>query len=151
MAAVHPEEHDERTDLVTSARTLGELPAIVDDLVAVTSPAVPVALDRRADAEHRYRRSRQQALISFLTPTLICWIIWVSVLTGGGTAFPWPAFVMIGTGTRWFQLAISKEDSILAIERDIEKKERRRLAAERRKELGGSPPTDGGSPPPTTS
>ncbi len=30
----------------------------------------------RAEAEHRYRQQRQNALVGFLTPTLICWVIW---------------------------------------------------------------------------
>ena len=135
-----PEELDERTDEVTKARTLGQLPSIIDDLVLTTSTRVPVVADRRAEAERSYRHQRQQALYSFLTPTLICWVIWASLLfAGGGTPFPWPAFVTIGTGMRYFQLMTSKEDSITSIEHDLEKKERKRLEEQRRKELGQAP------------
>lgn len=130
-----PAELDERSDQVARAKTLGELPALLDDLVAPTSTQ-PLALrDTRAEAERRYRQQRQQALYSFLTPTLICWIIYVSVLLGGGgTWFPWPIFVTIGTGMRFFQLTTSKEDSIVSIERDLEKKERKRLEEKQRTE-----------------
>ena len=38
-----PEELDERTDRVAGARTLGELPAVIDDLVAPSGSTTPVA------------------------------------------------------------------------------------------------------------
>ena len=49
-------------------------------------------------------------------------------------------FVTIGTGMRYVAAATNREDTILAIERDLEKKERKRLEAQQRKELGGGPP-----------
>jgi hypothetical protein len=129
------EELDERTDQVVKARTLGELPTVIDDLVAPEATRSPVVRGNRAEAERRYRQQRQQALYSFLTPTLICWIIWISlIVTGDGTHFPWPAFVTIGTGMRYFQLATNKEDTILALQHDLEEKERRRLEALERKQ-----------------
>jgi hypothetical protein len=137
-----PAELDERSDHVVQAKTLGELPPILDDLVAPSGLNLPTGRDKRAEAEYRYRRQRRQALQSFLTPTLICWIIWIALLAkGGGVWFPWPAFVTIGTGMRYFQLATSKEDTILSIEREMEKKERKKLAALREKENKTLPPS----------
>jgi hypothetical protein len=139
-----PEELDERSDQVVRAKTLGELPAVIDDLVAPTSLGTPAVPDRRTEAERRYRQQRQQALYSFLTPTLICWVIWISlVVSDKGTLFPWPAFVTIGTGMRFFQLATSKEDTIQSIERDLEKKERKRLAQKQPEQDKALPPGDG--------
>ena len=140
-----PDELDERSDRVAQAKTLGELPPIMDDLVATGS--APVVRDKRTEAEERYRQSRQHALFRFLTPTLICWAIWIgALLSSSGTPFPWPLFVMIGTGMRYLQLATAREDSIRSIERDLEKRERKRLEA-KPLEL---PPTEaddpGGSP-----
>lgn len=138
-----PEELDERSDRVADARTLGELPSVIDDLVAPTGAATQVVPDKRAEAERLYRQQRQQAFFGFLTPTLICWVIWIYLLMADrGTGFPWPAFVTIGTGMRLFQLVTSKEDTILSIERDLEKKERKRLEAKRDKELGHRPVDD---------
>src|ERR1700712_4109681 len=117
-----PEELDERTDRVTTSRPLGDLPSIIDDLVAAT-PALRPRGDLRAEAEHRYRQHRQNALFGFLTPTLICWAIWAVA----GAGFPWPIFVTIVTGLKVVQLAPTRQDSITAIERDLEKKERKRL------------------------
>lgn len=144
---ISPAELDERSDQVARAKTLGELPAVIDDLVAPTSALSPVIRDKRAEAERRYRQQRQQALYSFLTPTLICWVIYVSLLIGGGgTPFPWPVFVTIGTGMRFFQLATSKEDSIVSIERDLEKKERKALESRERKALEADHREDQGEP-----
>jgi len=120
-----PEELDERTDLVTRSRTLGELPAIIDDLVA-TTPALTPHGGHRAEAEHRYRQQRQNAFWGFLTPTMICWAIWAATMFG---EFPWPIFVTIASGAKFIQLVTTPSDSIAAIERDLEKKERKRLQA----------------------
>jgi hypothetical protein len=137
-----PEELDERSDRVANARTLGELPAVIDDLVAPSGATSPVVRDKRAEAERRYLRQRQEALWTFLTPTLICWVIWSATMFGG---FPWPLFVMIGTGLNFVRLATSRESTIQSIEHDLEKKERRRLEAKRSKEakeLGQKPVDD---------
>lgn len=139
-----PEELDERTDRVARVRTLGELPAVIDDLVAPTSLRTPAVPDRRTEAERRYRQQRQQALLAFLTPTLICWVVWAATMFGG---FAWPVFVMIGTGIRFFQLSVTKEDAILSIERDLEKKERKRLAQKQPRQDKALPPGDGSEGP----
>ena len=120
-----PEELDERSDLVTSSRTLGDLPPIIDDLVATTPTLTPHG-GLRAEAEHRYRQQRQNAFWGFLTPTMICWAIWAATMFGG---FPWPIFVTIASGAKFLQLVTTPSDSIAAIERDLEKKERKRLQA----------------------
>jgi uncharacterized protein DUF1707 len=118
-----PEELDERSDRVARSRTLGDLPPLIDDLVAMT-PALPPHGGLRDEAAHRYRRQRQNALWGFLTPTLICWAIWAATMPGG---FPWPLFVTIASGAKFLQLLTTPRDSIAAIERDLEKKERKRL------------------------
>jgi hypothetical protein len=122
-----PEELDERTDAVAKSKTLGELPAIMDDLVSTSAAPVASRLDIRAEAERRYRHQRQQALGGFLTPTLICWAIYLFSTSGGHFGFPWPIFVTIVSGIRLMQLLTTREDTILSIQRDLEKKERKRL------------------------
>jgi uncharacterized protein DUF1707 len=135
-----PEELDERTDRVAGARTLGELPAVIDDLVAPTgATTTPVVRDKRAEAERRYRRQRQEAVLAFLTPTLICWVIWAATMFGG---YPWPLWVMLGTGINVLRVAVSRESTIQSIEHDLEKKERKRLEAQRAQELGRRPADD---------
>jgi hypothetical protein len=131
-----PIELDERSDQVAQSKTLGELPAIIDDLVASSSVALSAGGSLRAQAEHRYRTQRTQALWGFLTPTLICWAIYIGVMGGG---FPWPIFVTIASGARFMQLLTNREDTIISIERDLEKKERKRIEQQRRRQIKGSP------------
>jgi hypothetical protein len=127
-----PEELDERSDQVVQSRTLGDLPAIIDDLVAATAAVVTRPGGFRTEAEHRYRGQRQNALVGFITPTLICWVIWLAI--GGG--FPWPAIVMAASGVKFLQVALTKEDTTASIERDLEKKERKRIEAQRKETEG---------------
>ncbi len=133
-----PAELDERSDLVLQAKTLGELPPILDDLVAPSGLTLPAGRDNRAEAERRYRSQRQQALFNFLGPSLVCWIIWAAVMFGG---FPWPAFVMLGTGLSYLRLATNREDNIASIQKEMEKKERKKLQAQREKENKTLPPS----------
>jgi hypothetical protein len=124
-------EFDERAGQVTASRTLADLPPIVADLVAIAEPSGPATLrpaELRAEAERRYERERRQALFSFATPTLICWVIWAWVLlAGNGTPFPWPVFVTIGTGAHLFRLVTDREDQVRAIQRRLEKRQAREL------------------------
>jgi hypothetical protein len=125
------EELDERADQVAAARTLGELPPLVKDLVAVSAPSrlAMTSADRHAAAELKYRRMRQQAFGAFLTPTLICWAIWAATTHG----FPWPLFVMIVTGIRWLRLVTSHQDTVASLEQSLEKRERRRIEQQERR------------------
>jgi hypothetical protein len=125
-----PEELDQRTDQVSSIKTLGELPAVIDDLVLPEDsvPAsVQVAGSHRAEAERRYRRLRLVTLLVFLLPTLICWVVWVSVLLGGaGTTFPWPIFPTLGTSVPLVLVLASRKDLIAGSEHRLERREIRR-------------------------
>lgn len=114
------EEFDERSSDVAAARTLGDLPAIVDDLTA-TAPAVRPT-DLRAEAVRRYKADRRESL-TYLGPAVICWVIWAWVLaTGHGTPFPWPIFVTMGTAMPALRLWLNPEDHIASRQRKLEKK-----------------------------
>jgi hypothetical protein len=121
------EELDERSDRVNSARTLGDLPPVLADLVPPTG-LVPVATgsspDVRSQAVARWERSRREALMTFLTPTLICWAIWAATMFG---SFPWPIFVMIGTGMGLVSTMVRKQDMIESNERRILKRQQKEL------------------------
>ena len=134
------DELDERTEAVTGAKTLGQLAPLLRDLVpaagaapAVSTHAVPG--DLHAEAERRYRQQRRQALLAFLTPTLICWVVWFLVLVGAsGPEFPWPVFVTLGTGVRYGQLVVGRRDAVAGIEQRLVRREARRLEARQRRE-----------------
>lgn len=125
------EELDERSDALAATKTLGELPPLVADLVsahgAAARPAVP---SMRAQAEARYVQRRNAALLSFLVPTLVCWVIWAATMPGG---FPWPLFVMLGTGLGGIRSLVGREAQVQEIERVLVDREERREHQRRRR------------------
>jgi hypothetical protein len=136
------EEHDERLEATTATRTLGELPALIDDLVPVApvttgsedlARATPDVLHRRA--VQRWEAQRRQALSGFLIPTLVCWVVWAST----GMHFPWPLFVMLGTAMNIARVILHRQD--------IVEEEERRLHKKQRKALSGPPPPPSGAAP----
>ena len=116
-------EFDERTDAVARARTLGELPPLVSDLLGVRgSLAVPTSIPERAVAA--YQRARREALWGFLSASLICWVIWAA--TSGPGGFPWPLFVMLGTGLNAGRVVVMRKDMVAEEVRKLERKEAKR-------------------------
>ena len=116
------EELDERTAVVSGAKTYAELLPPIRDLTtdavpARFTPAPPVDLQR--SAEIYYSRERREALFGFLVPNLICWAIWF--LTGHDY-FPWPIFVTIPTGLNLLRVLASRQEMV---EKRIEKLQRR--------------------------
>lgn len=105
------EEHEERVGTLLEARTLGELPALVDDLV-VAEPAadepganLPETLRFREQGAAAYRKELQEAVATFLMVSLITWGIWM--FTSAPDGHPWPIYPMlflivnlVGTGVR---------------------------------------------------
>jgi hypothetical protein len=118
------EEFDERTDAVAGARTLGELPALVGDLVLVSpggSPLPTAELQERAAAA--YRKRRAEAAWGFLSASLICWVIWLA--TTGIHSFPWPLFVMLGTGLNVGRVVVLRRDLLAEELRRLQRKQAR--------------------------
>ncbi len=126
------EEYDERAAAVQSTKTLGELLRYLRDLApdsgaAGLVAATPAMIQRRA--EQAYLRIRQRALSSFLIPSMICWVIWATTLDADGyeLRFPWPIFVMLGTGVRLMSVIINRGEILAEQQRRMEKQERRRI------------------------
>ena len=131
-----PVEYDERADVVTAAKTLGELPGVLDDLVPMTGP-VPygAALDTRSVEElavAKWEKSRRDAFMGFLIPTLICWVVWGLTNFGG---FPWPVFPMIGTAIPLLGTVVQRKDIIESNKRRIVRRQERELRRQQRKQL----------------
>ncbi len=133
------EEFDERSEAVLGARTLGELPSLVADLVPVSGTparstvpvADPAALQARAVAA--YRSDLREAAWGFVSASLICWVIWG--VTSGGAAFPWPVFVMLGTGLHALRLLVMRADQVEEHRKRLERKDRKALEKQQRREL----------------
>lgn len=142
------DEFEERADATHDARTLGDLPPLLADLapdlapVAQTSSAsaTPDAVQRRA--VEKWEAQRREALFGFLVPSLICWAIWAAVMFGG---FPWPIFVMLGTGLNLVGTQVRRNDIIASEVRRLERraaKERAKLL--KQKEQAGHPEIEAG-------
>ena len=127
------EEYDERADVAGRARTLGELPPIVADLVWQAAPradslAWASAEELRERALRAYEASRREAFSSLVTVSAVVSVIWF--VTGGG--FYWPVFVILAVGANLLRVLLHK--------RDIVDKEQRRL--ERRQSKSLEPPAE---------
>jgi hypothetical protein len=131
-------EYDDRADAVHTAKTLGELPGVLEDLVPSTA-LVPLAgtggLETRSLEEQavaRWERSRGEAFMGWLIPSLICWVIWLVVMPGG---FLWPVFPTIGTAIPLVSVLVQRKEMIEANKRRIVRKHEKELRRQQRKQL----------------
>jgi hypothetical protein len=129
------EEYDERAATVMSARTLGELPPLVSDLVPdrpLLPAQIPLAAASSAEllkrAEEHWRDERRNAFFGFLGPTLICWTIWALTMFG---EFPWPAIVMAATFLNVVRVAANRREIVASELRRLEKRRARELEKKR--------------------
>ena len=123
---IDAEELDDRTTRLQAARTLGELPAFLDDLVPPTPSTAalePVAIEQRA--VEKWRRERREALWGLVSVSAIVWTIWV--VTSGVGSFPWPAFVTLAALLNLGRTQVQRGDIIADERRRLEKKERKAL------------------------
>jgi hypothetical protein len=111
------EEYDDRQTILYGSRTLGELPALVADLVPPDgSPAAPALLasaDLRTRGARKWRRDVEESLASFLVPSAICTVIWIAFTSG---AFFWPIFPMLFLGLNLVKTVVQRES---IIEREV--------------------------------
>ena len=111
------EEYDDRLNTLYASRTLGDMPALVTDLVPPDGPATaPAALqsaDLRTRGARKWRKDVEESFAAFLVPTVICTVIWIAV-TGRG--FFWPAFPMLFLGLNLIKTVVQRES---VIEREV--------------------------------
>jgi Domain of unknown function (DUF1707) len=137
---LNQDEYDERLNTLFASRTLGELPAMVSDLVPAGSPpaakpAVLAPADLRARGVRKWRKDVEEAFAGFLIPTIICTVLWIAI-TGGG--FFWPAFPMLVFGINLLRTLVQRES---VIDREV-----RRLEEKAAKDAAKGLPS-GGDPP----
>jgi hypothetical protein len=136
-------EYDERADAVHGAKTLGELPGVLDDLVPSTA-IEPFrsygALGTRSveeEAVAKWEKSRRDAFMGFLIPTLICWVVWL--VTSGPDSFIWPVFPTIGTAIPLIHTIVQKKDIVESNRRRIVRRQEKELRRQQRKQLPPGP------------
>lgn len=136
------DEFDERIESTAQSRTLGELVPVIDDLVALnprpSPPGASLALasedQLRQEAVEQYGSSRRQALVGWLMPTLITFAIWFATgFDDGGwhANFPWPIFVMLGTGANLIRVLVQKPDMVKDNYQELLAKQQKAIRGER--------------------
>jgi hypothetical protein len=126
------DEYDERATVAATAKTLGDLPPLLADLVPITPVRPGTELDAttsdalQARALRHWERQRTEAINGFLFIAVVTWVIWLA--TSGPTGFPWPVFPTLFVGLRIPQVLLNK--------RDIVDRERAKLERKRRQERG---------------
>lgn len=141
------QEHEERSTAATTARTLGDLPPLVADLVPLRTPLARPArspdsligvpqqvLVARAEAD--WRRRRRDAAAVFLLASLVTWLIWFAT---GADGFVWPAIVSAVTLINAAGVAFTREDIVARQVRRLERRQVRQQRLERLVELRERP------------
>lgn len=110
-----PTEHDQRQSAALTVTTLGEIPALVDGLVAGPSGTAVI----HAKAVQMHRESLQETLAVLVVPSTICWVIW---LITDREWFPWPLWVMLGTSLPFLLTVVGSRGAIRNNERKLTRK-----------------------------
>lgn len=134
------DEYDERCGRATSTRSLGELKALLDDLVApvpATRRSLAHASQRDLEelAHKAWRTRRREASFSFVGASLVSTMIWFATCFGDGGFEPyffWPGFIIAFSLLHLVRVASSRGE--------IVDSEMRRLEKQRSKELRGRRP-----------
>ena len=131
------EEYDERAGSTAAAKTLGELPALIVDLVPL-SPARPLSdlalmstEELHARAVQKFEADRRDALGTVLVPSLVCWTVWyfASFRHNADPGFPWPVVVTLVTVLRLLKVITNQRDIVAREQARLERKQRKALEA----------------------
>ncbi|MGH3425682.1 MAG: DUF1707 SHOCT-like domain-containing protein [Nocardioidaceae bacterium] len=126
------EEFDARAGAVSAAKLLGDLPPLVEDLVArdgaAEAPVVSSPADLREQATQAWRRDLRNAVGGWAGPSVITTGVWGALaVSTQDPSFFWPVFVILGTGINVARTVFSKQEII--------ERKREKLAHRQRKEI----------------
>ncbi len=139
---IDADEFDERTSGVQDARTLGELPPFLTDLVpAADAPptlahtALPPLTPERVESEAvaRWEKSRREALTMWVFVSVVCWVIYLATSLGSGLYHPWPIYPMVGTSLPLIGTTLQRKDMIEQNKRRIVAKHEKAVAKAQKK------------------
>jgi hypothetical protein len=135
------DEYDERTTATLQARTLGELPPLVTDLVPdrpLLPATVPLSAASSSEiqqrAQEKWHKERREAFGGFLFPTVICWVIWLAV---GADGFLWPLIPMAVTFLNFLRVAANRTEIVESEVKRLERKRTREIEARNKKKQTG--------------
>jgi uncharacterized membrane protein len=134
------DEYDERTAATLQARTLGQLPPLIVDLVP-DRPLLPARLplsaatssDIQRRAEEKWRHDRREAFVGFIGSGLVTWTIWAIVMFG---EFPWPLIVNAFALMNLVRVVASKSEIVDNEVKRLERKRAKEIEARNKKQLG---------------
>jgi hypothetical protein len=132
------DEYDERTAAALRARTLGELPPLVADLVP-DRPLLPARTplvaaspsELRARAEESWREDRRGAFLGFLGSGVLCWAIWLAT-AWGDWYFPWPLIVNAVAFMNVVRVAANRQEIVDNEVKRLERKQAKAIASQHR-------------------
>lgn len=144
------EEYDERTAATLGARTLGELPPLVSDLVPdrpLLSSRVPLAAASSSElqkrAEESWRNDRRGAFLGFVGSAVVMWTIWLAVNWDQGAggpqwdAFPWPLIVNAVAFMNFVRVAANRRELVAEEVKRLERKQAKAIESQQKKRQTG--------------
>lgn len=128
-----PEEHDERVDFVAGARTLGELPPVVEDLVMRSPVRLPPPIppqQLRAQAELFVQARTRSQWVSAGFAALVASVVGIA----GGGAVLLTALVLLTLllGTRALRTQVRRDELVARQERRLDFQARDRIERQQR-------------------
>jgi hypothetical protein len=141
------DEYDERSSATLQARTLGQLPPLVADLVpdrpllpATSSRRVPLSAASSTEiqkrAEDRFREDRRGAFMGFVGSAVLTWAIWIAVnWTSWDSAFPWPLIVNAVAFMNFVRVAANRRELVAAEVERLSRKQAKAIEARNKKQL----------------
>jgi hypothetical protein len=141
------EEYDERTSEAMRARTLGELPPLVNDLVP-DRPLLPArvplaaasAAELRRRAEEEWRQDRRGAFLGFLGSAVVTWAIFIAVnaseFLDWNDHFPWPLIVNAVAFMNFVRVAANRGELVAEEVKRLERKQAKAIESQRKKQSG---------------
>jgi Domain of unknown function (DUF1707) len=138
------EEYDERAAATLQARTLGELPALVADLVPdrpllPASGRVPLVAASSTDiqkrAEEQWREDRRGAFLGLIGSGLLTWAIWLAT-AWGDWYFPWPLIVNAFALMNLLRVVTNKREIVQSEVKRLERKQAKEIQSRNKKQSG---------------
>ncbi len=136
------EEYDERTAAAMRARTLGELPPLISDLVPdrpLLPGKVPLSVATKSDLQQRglekWRHDRREAFMGLVGSALITWTIWF-IFTRD--VFYWPLIVNAFATINLIRVMASKSEIVASEVKRLERRQAKAIESQHRKRQSGS-------------